>query len=217
MMGARRTIQGSNLPGPDSPPDSAAEVGVVLMDQNLQPIAIDRGAQSILGAFSDARGLGQSGPHRAWDLPAELVEMMRRSDPAHLSSMTVRFAAAEHLYTGRAFHVAAQNGSSARPAFIVHLQREAAATDSLLRVCEEYRLTAREREALSGIATGMTSKELAERMNIRPSTVKAFLRVMMIKMGVSNRAGVVAKLLTTSAPSQELPAARPKRTATAGD
>ncbi|MBZ5582799.1 MAG: helix-turn-helix transcriptional regulator [Acidobacteriia bacterium] len=131
--------------------------------------------------------------------------------------MTVRFCSGDRLYTGRAFHVAAQNGSSTRPAFVVHLQREAEADDSLVRVCEEYRLTAREREALSGIATGMTSKELAERMRIRPSTVKAFLRVMMIKMGVSNRAGVVAKLLTTSSSAQESSSARPKRAVASGE
>ena len=42
---------------------------------------------------------------------------------------------------------------------------------------------------------GLTSKEVAIRMNISPNTVKAFLRLVMGKMGVTTRAGIVAKLL----------------------
>jgi DNA-binding CsgD family transcriptional regulator len=49
-------------------------------------------------------------------------------------------------------------------------------------------------EALIGVAMGLTSKELATRMNISPNTVKAFLRLIMIKMGVTTRAGIVGKL-----------------------
>ena len=55
--------------------------------------------------------------------------------------------------------------------------------------------TEREQEALRGIAMGLTNKELAQRMNIAPNTVKTFLRLVMVKMGVARRTGVVAKLL----------------------
>jgi len=39
------------------------------------------------------------------------------------------------------------------------------------------------------------SKEIAERMKISPSTVKAFLRLVMVKMSVSTRSGIVGKVL----------------------
>jgi DNA-binding CsgD family transcriptional regulator len=42
---------------------------------------------------------------------------------------------------------------------------------------------------------GLTSKEIAERMKISPSTVKAFLRLVMVKMSVSTRSGIVGKVL----------------------
>ena len=42
---------------------------------------------------------------------------------------------------------------------------------------------------------GLSSKEIASRMSISPNTVKAFLRVIMVKMGVTSRSGVVGKIL----------------------
>jgi DNA-binding CsgD family transcriptional regulator len=67
--------------------------------------------------------------------------------------------------------------------------------DAVHRAGMDYHLTDREQEALIGVTMGLTSKELATRMNISPNTVKAFLRLLMIKMGVPTRAGIVGKLL----------------------
>ncbi|PYU54649.1 MAG: hypothetical protein DMG55_30720, partial [Acidobacteria bacterium] len=44
---------------------------------------------------------------------------------------------------------------------------------------------------------GLTGKAIANRMNISPNTVKAFLRMIMIKMGVSSRSEVVIKIIMT--------------------
>jgi DNA-binding CsgD family transcriptional regulator len=41
---------------------------------------------------------------------------------------------------------------------------------------------------------GLTSKEIAVRMNISPNTVKAFLRLVMVKMKVSTRSGIAGKI-----------------------
>ena len=41
---------------------------------------------------------------------------------------------------------------------------------------------------------GLTSKEIAVRMGISPNTVKAFLRLVMVKMGVSTRSGIVGRI-----------------------
>ena len=39
-------------------------------------------------------------------------------------------------------------------------------------------------------------------MNISPNTVKAFLRLVMIKMGVTSRSRIVAKILSSGAPPE---------------
>jgi DNA-binding CsgD family transcriptional regulator len=41
---------------------------------------------------------------------------------------------------------------------------------------------------------GLTSKEIAQEMNISPNTVKSFLKLVMAKVGVSNRTGLVARV-----------------------
>jgi DNA-binding CsgD family transcriptional regulator len=58
-----------------------------------------------------------------------------------------------------------------------------------------YGLTDREREVMEGVSLGLTTKMLGDRMNISPNTVNAFLRMIMIKLGVTTRAGIVGKLL----------------------
>jgi DNA-binding CsgD family transcriptional regulator len=40
---------------------------------------------------------------------------------------------------------------------------------------------------------GLTNKEIGQRMNISPNTVKAFLKLIMMKMGVSTRSGIIGK------------------------
>jgi DNA-binding NarL/FixJ family response regulator len=48
---------------------------------------------------------------------------------------------------------------------------------------------------LQHLVRGFTNKEIASRMQISPNTVKAFLRLVMIKMGVSNRAAIMSKFI----------------------
>jgi len=77
----------------------------------------------------------------------------------------------------------------------LHLKRVSSLLDAVREIGVEYHLTDREQETLMGVSMGLTSKQLAERMGISPNTVKAFLRLIMIKMGMTTRAGVVGKLL----------------------
>ena len=58
---------------------------------------------------------------------------------------------------------------------------------------EQFKLTARERQTLHFLVLGLTNKDIAQRMNISPHTVKAFLRAIMIKTGSSTRSGIVGK------------------------
>ena len=38
---------------------------------------------------------------------------------------------------------------------------------------------------------GLTNKEIASRMSISANTVRAFIRMIMVKLGVSTRSGIV--------------------------
>jgi DNA-binding CsgD family transcriptional regulator len=75
------------------------------------------------------------------------------------------------------------------------LERDAASSHSALsEISEQFDLTHRERETVEFLLQGLTSKEIATRMKISPNTVKAFLRLVMVKMKVSTRSGIAGKI-----------------------
>jgi DNA-binding CsgD family transcriptional regulator len=88
--------------------------------------------------------------------------------------------------------------------FALHFRREVSVVDAVHRAGLEYHLTDREQEALIGVAKGLTGKELASRMNISPNAVKAFLRLIMVKMGVTTRAGIVGTLVERNGRTPEV-------------
>jgi DNA-binding NarL/FixJ family response regulator len=75
---------------------------------------------------------------------------------------------------------------------VSHAQRKQSEAPNLAR---EYRLTEREGETISHLKLGLTSKEIAARMQVSPNTVKVFLRSIMSKMSVSTRSGILGKLI----------------------
>jgi DNA-binding CsgD family transcriptional regulator len=182
----------------DAPPDAmasaSAEAGMILMDLSFEPVAIDQGATSILAARSRLRRRQDTiDPQPSSAVAGEIQDLMRRAEPAGPDSLKVSFLVGEFAFTGRTYLVEPQGP---RPALIVlHLKRDMSEYDPLAQVSSRYHLTDRERETLRGIAMGLTNKELAQRMKIAPNTVKTFLRFVMVKLGVTRRTGIVAKLL----------------------
>jgi DNA-binding NarL/FixJ family response regulator len=79
----------------------------------------------------------------------------------------------------------------------------------ILEVAAQYGLTKREQQAFSGICSGLSNKELAARMNISLSTVKAFIHIIMLKMGVTKRAEIAARIQRASAAHSSSPADTP--------
>ena len=81
-------------------------------------------------------------------------------------------------------------------ATVLVLQRQSSTTLSLKRRARnEFRLSQRECETVELLLEGMTTKEIAAAMNISPNTVKSFVRLIMTKMNVSTRSGIVGKIL----------------------
>lgn len=169
---------------------SVTEGGMVLLDLSLQLVAFDAGAAAIL---NDYHSPDESEPGAS--VPKEVLDLIRNRKPSELSTMKTHFSMGKRKYSCRAYLLESRNESFTLPMVALHLERDSSYTDALSEVIAEYHLTSREQEALRGISMGLTSKELAEQMNISPNTVKAFLRLIMIKMGVTTRAGIVAKLL----------------------
>jgi DNA-binding CsgD family transcriptional regulator len=168
-----------------------ASEGLVIVDETYRVIALDGGARSILGELEDTPNL----PESAGVLPQKLIQMLKSRDQpgATLAPILIKAGAGE--YSCRAFTVEPEAERDSLPMLALHLKRELSVVDAVHQIGVDYHLTDREQEALIGVSMGLTSKELATRMKISPNTVKAFLRLIMIKMGVTTRAGIVGKLL----------------------
>jgi DNA-binding NarL/FixJ family response regulator len=104
----------------------------------------------------------------------------------------------------RAVH-AVDDGSVWAPRHVVldaWLRHRRSTPDAAARFLER-RLSNREAEVLRWVATGMTNKELAERLAISPATVKAHLTRIFEKVGIRRRAELIA---TYHAPAMPPPA-----------
>lgn len=184
-----------------------AEDGLLIMDSSLNPIAADRGATAILGVSNP----GVSAQTLSL-LPKELQDMLRDHDPENLpENLQVRIGNAG--YNCRTFIIYAQDSEAEQPMMVgLHFKKDASVSNSISRVAALYHLTDREQQALEGIAAGLTSKEIAAGMDISPNTVKSFLRIIMLKMGVATRVGLVRKVLedkdTTNSDSRPRPQSR---------
>jgi DNA-binding CsgD family transcriptional regulator len=172
-----------------SPP--ASEEGLVLFDQSLKPIAFDRGAAAILNYPQPPNGkIGL-----VTSIPREILDFIGRSNPAAGTGVTTRVRSGRSEYRCRAYLVESSPGSVAKPIVALHLEKISSTSDVVREVGLRFGLTEREQEVLSGISTGLTSNEIAEKMRISPHTVRSFFRLIMIKMGVTNRSGITAAML----------------------
>jgi DNA-binding CsgD family transcriptional regulator len=112
------------------------------------------------------------------------------------SNAARRLTSGRRQYLCRVFVLDTLDRPDAKGAIGIVLERSASSSEWLSKIATEFRLTPRERQTLTLLGQGLTSREMAARMEISPNTVKAFLRVIMIKMGVSSRSSILGKVLT---------------------
>jgi DNA-binding CsgD family transcriptional regulator len=166
----------------------AANEGVLVVDLGFELVAYDRGARAIMnGSTGSINGEAH--------LPAEIRELLGARPSAELASLIFHLNIGDQNYSCRTFLVEPLDDNGHEMVLALYLKKAESLGDALNEVAEDYHLTEREREVLGGIALGLTTKALAKRLNISPNTVNAFLRLVMIKMGATTRAGVVGKVL----------------------
>jgi DNA-binding CsgD family transcriptional regulator len=165
--------------------------GFLLLDSTMNPIFVNQAAAKILlypHAVEKHRKLS--------DLLAGKISTLFSGHSPGTRAAVNKFQSGKRLYLCRAFRVNALADS--QPLVALLLERGSVGSISFIQVSERFHLTTREQEVLQYLSEGgLTSKEIAMRMGISPNTVKAFLRLIMLKMGVSTRSGIVGKAMTT--------------------
>ena len=167
-------------------------IGLVIVDASLNVVAANLHATQIL-AFPVGSEKARRPSNLLRDKISSLIPRSSQRD-----SVNVReFRSGRRTYLCRSFvlDTSVNGGSSSSPAHVLVLERRASNTTALSEAHERFGLTPREQETIQLLMEGLTSKEIAERMKISPSTVKAFLRLVMVKMSVSTRSGIVGKVL----------------------
>jgi DNA-binding CsgD family transcriptional regulator len=86
--------------------------------------------------------------------------------------------------------------ASTKKLAIVMLERQSNEAVTIAEISKRFGLTTREQETVELLLEGLTSKEIAQRMKISPNTVKAFVRLVMVKMNVSNRSGIIGRIVS---------------------
>jgi DNA-binding CsgD family transcriptional regulator len=168
---------------------SKSAPGILLLDPTtLKLYAFNPEALQILAYPANPLTLKQLSTFLAEVINSRLVHR-NTGTPA----FAAEFPSGNRRYQCSVFRLEKQlNG---RPAPIALLFERGSSSDSeLLQVSKEFNLTPREQRTVQLLVEGLTSKEIANRMNVSPNTVKAFLRLVMVKMGTSTRSGVLSKL-----------------------
>jgi DNA-binding CsgD family transcriptional regulator len=165
--------------------------GFLLLDTGLNLIAANESALQILCYPSQAARIKQPKVFVADRVRTTLVDHRNQGGPTFVKE----FKSGNRRYLCKSFQLECNGNQSLQSAFAVLLERNTASNFSALtEISEEFHLTQRERETVELLLQGFTSKEIANRMNISPNTVKAFLRLVMVKMKVSTRSGIAGKI-----------------------
>jgi DNA-binding CsgD family transcriptional regulator len=173
------------------PLDSSTD-GFLLLDSSMSPIFINPAATQILTYPEDGKN-----PNGLAEHVARKVSTLLLSTTPGAPAIVSRFQSGKRLYRCRSFYVNAFSGGNTHPSLAVLFERPRAGAISMAQLSERFNLTLREQEVAQYILQGLTSKEIAAQMKISTNTVKAFLRLIMIKMGVSTRSGIAGKVFTS--------------------
>lgn len=167
--------------------------GFLLLDASLNPVAFNAEAIDILTYPNRPERIKQIPVFVADTVRAGLVKRQNGEDVDFVK----HYMSGRRRYVCRAFRLQCDDYCDCQALTGLLLERCLSSVTALTEHCKEYALTAREREAVALLQQGLTSKEIAARMGISPNTVKAFLRLVMVKMDVSTRSGIVARIMTT--------------------
>jgi len=165
-----------------------ATPGVVVLGPSLQVVASNAEAIRILAypAHPGGRTLDQV-------LSAKLCVLIKKGASNTSGSESTQIISGRRRYVCRLHPLdLTKNVESAY--FIILLDRVSSAEAVLHIFARQFNLTAREQQALHYMLQGLSSREIALRMNITVNTLKTFFRFIMTKAGVSSRASLLGMI-----------------------
>jgi DNA-binding CsgD family transcriptional regulator len=178
--------------------------GMILLDQNGAPIALDETARLIfqqLGVFDGLRGdaFGSKPVQEALDYVARTLQSIYRDSGGVLNAAAPVYRVQLH-WTGIAIRVRGvmMPAADGREYIAVLIERGETAEYRRTRMIARWGLSHREAEVLGYIAQGKTGPEIAILLAISHDTVRRHTASIFQKLGVETRTAAAALSLETS-------------------
>ena len=183
----------TGLPHQAGPPTNHG-VGLLLMDSSLNPTSCNDEAMRILTYPDAPKQIRQLDVFLKDTVRARLLNTQSSQNPRFLPE----FVSGKRRYRCWIFHLNWHLKGTSYPALELLLERGPSGLFFLQRMAQLFSFSEREKQAVGLLLQGLSNKEIANRMNISPNTVNTFFRLVMIKMGVSSRSGILAKMIRAS-------------------
>ena len=168
--------------------------GVLLLSSSLDAVAYNSEALQILAFPNNPRRIKRRSAFLARRVRSRLS--IRSSIDGQ--QFVNEFRSGTRTYQCRAVNLYAGELGAAMvdtPIALLLERQPAAALSLKRRMWKEFNLSQRERQTVDLVLRGMTTKEIAGSMKVSPNTVKTYLRLIMTKMRVTTRAGIIGKIL----------------------
>jgi len=196
---ARKVYQVNNADGPGAVSKATHKLnhsttGFLLLNNTLKPVYVSPQAAQIL--FHPQKPAKTK--NFSEQLAAKIRTMVANGGRNARIPECKEFLSGGRHYTCRFFNVDApgnKSGGANGSSLALLLERSTEIAADVVKICQHYHLTPREEEAVRLLAQGMANKEIAARMNISTNTLKVFLRLAMMKMGVTSRSGIMSKFI----------------------
>jgi DNA-binding CsgD family transcriptional regulator len=177
----------------DETPIKPSDAGFLLLDSALRPIYANQDAVRIL-CYPTVPKASKAAMQA---IKKRIKPLLRGHLPSLGNPSLVEFSSDKRRYLLRAFYLDSSLQHPLQPAYALLIERGHHVLLELAHISNQYNLTNREIETMRLLLGGLTSKEIASHMKISPNTVKVFLRLIMLKMGVTTRAGIIGKFVSS--------------------
>ncbi len=167
--------------------------GLLVVDTSLNVVATNGDAIQILTFPERSEKIGNLNTWLGNRVRSCLLD--RRSSAP--KDFVKDFRSARRTYECRFFSLTSTFDSNPEPgpAMLIILERRSNGMNAIAELSQRFGLTAREAQTVQLLVEGLTSKEIATRMAISTNTVKGFIHMVMVKMNVSTRSGIIGQIV----------------------
>ena len=168
-------------------------LGFLVTDAALRPLSANQEAITALAYPAQHKPLPSL--VEAFDQKIRRSLLRVQDFPSTPAPPVTQLKSGRRVYFCQAFRLDSNVNEPGQAKVLIVLERGISESLALSQVSQQFHLTQREQVALRCHLHGLSGEEIADRMRISPNTVKAFLRKVMVKMGVSTRAEIATKVL----------------------